>query len=76
MWHHEGITGVVHNTVNEVSNIGDRRDQRVNQRVLTAKGLYIKTGHRKFAICRYNSDVGVWRGIKNFLCDSSRRPNT
>ena len=47
---HQRVTRVVHGTVNQVTDISDGLNQRVNQGVLTAVGLHLKTGDAELRI--------------------------
>ena len=66
---------MVQGTVNQVTDIGDGLNQRVNQCVLTAVGLHLKTGDAELRIRGNNGNLGSGHSLLNDLGNSLGSPN-
>ena len=66
---------MVHGTVNQVTDIGDGLNQRVNQGVLTAVGLHLKTGDAELRIRGNNGNLGIGHSLLDDLGNSLGSPN-
>ena len=73
--HHEGVTRVVQAVVEQVADVADYGNQRMNQGVLAAEGLHVEAGDGELGVRLHNGHLSLGRGLQNDLGDLGNGPN-